>query len=316
MPTQIQIRGATQATQEGRTLASRELDINTTDKRLAVHDGSTAGGIPHTTYADIQNQEYTYAAATGTNSIAITLAKAPAAYAAGQKFAFKAANNNTGSATLNVNSLGAKTLKKISSGAISTLSADDIVSGGIYEATYDGTDLILSGGVGGSSGWKLLQKVTASATGTLSLSSFGSYSAYRITLTNLRPGTNSVYLLMQFNTDTGSNYQYAFQGMDASSATAYTGNGTAQTSMILTRSTMGSGSTNQLGGEILISAPHDTSRHKTIKSMISYDNEGGNMETVHGGGKWVSTSSITSAEFKWESGNFTAQGSITLEGLA
>ena len=148
MPTQVQIRGAAQATQEVRTLASRELDVNTTDKRICIHDGSTAGGIPHVNYADHQNQEFVYAAATGTDAIAISLAIAPAAYQAGQKFCFKAANNNTGSATLNVNSLGAQTLKKKGS-TLETLSADDIIAGGIYTVYYDGTDFIIE--LGGSS---------------------------------------------------------------------------------------------------------------------------------------------------------------------
>lgn len=136
MPTQIQIRGASQATQEARTLATRELDVNTTDKRLAVHDGSTVGGVPHTTWVDVQNNEYTYAAGTGTNSITASLNKAPSAYAAGQSFTFKAENTNTGSVTINWNSLGAVTLKKkdVFSGAISTLSAGDIIAGGVYTA--------------------------------------------------------------------------------------------------------------------------------------------------------------------------------------
>ena len=112
MTKQVQVRGTSQASQESRTLASRELDINTTDSRICIHDGSTAGGVPHVNWRDAQNQEYTYAAASGTNTITITLAKAPAAYQAGQKFVFKAANTNTASATLNVNSLGAKTIKK------------------------------------------------------------------------------------------------------------------------------------------------------------------------------------------------------------
>lgn len=154
MPTQVQIRGAAQATQETRTLASRELDINTTDDRLSVHDGTTVGGIPHLNFKDAQNQEFTYAAATGTDAIAITLSKAPDAYAAGQSFEFKAANNITGSATLNVNSLGAKTIKKVSSGAVEALAADDIVQDGIYRVTYDGTDFILIGAGGGAAGWE------------------------------------------------------------------------------------------------------------------------------------------------------------------
>lgn len=139
MATQVQIRGATQATQESRTLASRELDVNTSDKRICIHDGSTTGGVPHLNFFDAQNQEFVYAAASGTNSLTITLARAPAAYAQGQKFAFKAANTNTGAATLNVNSLGAVAIYKISGGAIVAVAAGDLVQNGIYEVVYSTT---------------------------------------------------------------------------------------------------------------------------------------------------------------------------------
>lgn len=139
MATQVQIRGATQATQEARTLASRELDINTSDKRICIHDGSTAGGVPHLNFFDAQNQEFVYAAASGTDALTITLARAPAAYAQGQKFAFKAANTNTGAATLNVNSLGAVAIYKISGGAIVAVAAGDLVQNGIYEVVYSTT---------------------------------------------------------------------------------------------------------------------------------------------------------------------------------
>lgn len=144
MATQIQLRGAATATQAARTLSSREADIDTTEGRFNIHNGSTAGGIPHANYKDVQNQKWRYAAASGTNTITITLDKAPASYAAGQKFKFKAANTNTGSATLNVNSLGAKTIKKVSGTTITTLDANDIVQNAIYEVTYDGTDFLLA----------------------------------------------------------------------------------------------------------------------------------------------------------------------------
>lgn len=151
MPTQVQIRGTTQATQEGRTLVTRELDVNTTDNRLAVHNGSTAGGVPIPNWIDTQNQEYTYAAASGTNTITASYNKNPTAYATGQRFTFKAAATNTGSATLNINSLGAITIKKkdTASGTITTLSAGDIISGGIYTVFYDSTDFILEAVDGG-----------------------------------------------------------------------------------------------------------------------------------------------------------------------
>lgn len=151
MTTQVQIRGAATATQAARTLAARELDVDTTLSRLNVHNGSTVGGIPHANYKDVQNQEWVYAAASGTDSIAISLSKAPAAYAAGQRFCFKAANTNTASATLNVNSLGAKTIKKVDNGALATLTAGDIVAGAIYVVVYDGTDMLIVSGAGGSS---------------------------------------------------------------------------------------------------------------------------------------------------------------------
>jgi hypothetical protein len=167
MATQRQVRGATQATQEGRTLASRELDINTTDGRMCVHNGSTVGGIPHATYADTQNREWTYAAASGTDTITASMAKAPAAYAAGQGYTFKAANTNTGSATININSLGAKTIKKVSGGSIVTLVAGDIVAGGIYQVNYDGTDMLLSSGGGGGTFATQTDQETGTSTTTL-----------------------------------------------------------------------------------------------------------------------------------------------------
>ena len=58
MATQVQIRGAAQATQEARTLVSRELDVNTTDNRISIHNGSFSGGIRHVNMYDQQNNEF------------------------------------------------------------------------------------------------------------------------------------------------------------------------------------------------------------------------------------------------------------------
>ncbi len=74
---------------------------------------------------------------TGATSPAIT------AYAAGQRFAWIAASNNTTAVTLNVSSLGAKNLYKKSSGGLVALVAKDLISGQVYSATYDGTQFVL-----------------------------------------------------------------------------------------------------------------------------------------------------------------------------
>lgn len=68
---------------------------------------------------EVQKQTWVYAAATGAvNTFAITLTPAPTAYTAGQRFVFKANLANTGTATLNVNGLGAKTINKLGGTAI------------------------------------------------------------------------------------------------------------------------------------------------------------------------------------------------------
>lgn len=151
MSTQVQIRGATQATQEARTLAARELDIDTTNSRLSVHDGSTAGGIKHCTFKDQQNQTFNYASATGTNTLTATFSPAPTSYAAGQLFTFKAENTNTGATTFNANSLGAKNIykKDVGSGTIIALSSGDLIQNGIYAIRYDGTQFQLESTDGG-----------------------------------------------------------------------------------------------------------------------------------------------------------------------
>lgn len=82
-----------------------------------------------------------YAADAGANdSYAVTLSPAPTAYTTGQVVNFKANTANTGAATLNVNSLGAKTIKKLGSIDLST---NDILASQIVSVIYDGTNFQL-----------------------------------------------------------------------------------------------------------------------------------------------------------------------------
>lgn len=83
------------------------------------------------------------ASATGSDAYAITVAPAPTAYVTGQKFTFKADVANTGAATLNVNSLGAKTIKK---NVTVDLATNDIIANSIVTVVYDGTNFQLDNG--------------------------------------------------------------------------------------------------------------------------------------------------------------------------
>lgn len=70
------------------------------------------------------------------DAITVTLASGITAYATGQLFRFIAGAANTGAATMNVNSIGAKAIRKISGGTDVALSAGDIAAGETYLVIY------------------------------------------------------------------------------------------------------------------------------------------------------------------------------------
>ncbi len=120
---------------DGDILANAIVQVvyNGTDMLLMGTDDATRKGV--------QNSSYTYGASSaGSDTYAITLTPAPTAYATGQIFTFYADVANTGTATLNVNGLGAKTLKTATNRDLVT---GDILAGGMYTVVYDGTNFQL-----------------------------------------------------------------------------------------------------------------------------------------------------------------------------
>ena len=89
----------------------------------------------------LRNRNFNYAADAGSNdTYVISLDPAPTAYFAGMEIIFKANTANTDACTINVNSLGAKSIKK----AVSTdLSTNDILAGMLVKVCYDGTNFQL-----------------------------------------------------------------------------------------------------------------------------------------------------------------------------
>lgn len=121
---------------QGADLAANDLKANQIAQ--VIYDG-TNFQLLSPIYGTLgQNGGAIYAADTGSaNAYVVTLSPAPIAYVAGMVVRFKASFQNTGSATLNVNSLGAITLKK----SVSTnLASADIAVGQLVEAVYDGTN--------------------------------------------------------------------------------------------------------------------------------------------------------------------------------
>ena len=84
-----------------------------------------------------------------TDDYACSITPSPGSYVAGAWFWFKANTANTGAATLNLNSLGAKTIKKftaVSPGA--DLANNDIRAGQWVHVVYDGTNFQILSAVG------------------------------------------------------------------------------------------------------------------------------------------------------------------------
>jgi len=88
--------------------------------------------------SELQAGSYSYAADAGNNdTYVITLDPAPTALTTGMRVWFKANTANTGACTLNVNGLGAVSLKSLHD---QDPQNDYIEAGSIVEVVYDGTN--------------------------------------------------------------------------------------------------------------------------------------------------------------------------------
>jgi len=134
----------------------------------------------------------------GTNTITLAAGSALTAYAAGDFFVFKAGGTNTGAATINIDSVGAKTIQK----NLVALVAGDIQQNDIVAIYYDGTQfqmispartpVLTAGGIAGAS----VAIATASTRGSVEFATdaetiTGSSTSLALTPANLQAMTGS-----------------------------------------------------------------------------------------------------------------------------
>lgn len=127
----------TALTKDGQTTPTANIPMGTF-KITGLGAGSAATDAAQ--YGQLQAGATTLATVTGTDTLVGALTPALTAYVAGNLFSFVAANTNTGAATININSLGAKSITKQ---GLTALAAGDIVSGQISLIEYDGTQFQL-----------------------------------------------------------------------------------------------------------------------------------------------------------------------------
>ena len=107
-------------------------------KLTGLVDGTAA--TDSATVSQIQSAYGTFLTASGTNTITATVSPSLTAYAVGQIFAFVAAATNTGAATINISSLGAKSITRLGATA---LIAGDLIINSVAFIVYDGTQFQL-----------------------------------------------------------------------------------------------------------------------------------------------------------------------------
>ena len=172
------VEEATQAEYDARTAAGSTL------ARLAVNPSTVRGILYHDYALD----------AAGSDTYAITVTPAPTAYTTGDVYTFKAGTVNTGAATLNVNSLGAKSIKKNNT---ETLADGDIAAGQIVQVAYDGTSMQMVSPVGA-------QPVGSAVSGSISHSSTTTENVDNVVTTTFLPKTITVHYFLQGNEESGT----------------------------------------------------------------------------------------------------------------
>jgi hypothetical protein len=124
---------STCVTKDGQTIPTANLPMGTF-KLTNLGVGSAA--TDSATLGQVQASTTKLITVSGTDTITGTLSPALAAYATGQMFYFVAGATNTSAVTLNIDSLGAKSVTRHGSTA---LVAGDILSGEVCVVVYDGT---------------------------------------------------------------------------------------------------------------------------------------------------------------------------------
>ncbi len=149
--TRRQMRRGTAAEIAAATPALAEPGYDTTNKRMVVGDGSTAGGIMIPNSVDIQKAAFTAAVAGGTaNALTISTARNPSTLDVLTFVRVKITTDNTGAATLAWGSLPPTAIKKYVGASKVDPAAGDLKAGKIVHFDFDGTDYVIFSDGGGS----------------------------------------------------------------------------------------------------------------------------------------------------------------------
>lgn len=129
------------ATNISGTAASLTAGNVTTNANLSGVVVSSGSNVTTPGKADVMQSSFFCSDAAANDTYACNLSPAITAYVTGAHYRFKANTLNTGTASLNLNSLGAKTIVKVPGGITTVLATGDILAGQWVDVVYDGTNM-------------------------------------------------------------------------------------------------------------------------------------------------------------------------------
>lgn len=192
MSTQTQIRRDTATNLNAATPAAGELGADLTNLRLRLGNGLLLGGMNLPNQRDMIGNPWNSGTTSGTDTYTMALLIPLVALAAGQQFDVKIGTTNTTSATLNIDSSGAKGIKKRdSTGALIDVAAGDLRSGNVYQLWYDGTVYQILGGLAAaSSNETFILSQSASNSAQIDFTLPGGYDYYRVDIKDWNTSTD------------------------------------------------------------------------------------------------------------------------------
>jgi hypothetical protein len=261
------------------------------------------------------------------NAYTITTNIAFTAYATGLMVAFKANHVNTGAATLNVNSIGAKALRTQDDAA---LQPGQIANNGQYFAKYDAA-------ANGSAGAWLLQNpsvplmelprllvsgsVSDAAALEIVLTSYTAYRGLLVRLINFVPATDAANLGLRVSTNAGasynagaSDYRYAYSVALDSTTTVSATVSQAATEIQLAASVSNTAAEGGAIAEITIMNQTATGIWPTVRWNTSIVDDSGRLRMLTGSGTRQTAQDTDAVQFLFSSGNI-ASGTWALYGL-
>jgi hypothetical protein len=257
-----------------------------------------------------------YASTGSANAYVMTPDVALGAYVLGERYSFRASFANTGPATLNISSLGATSIKKMTALGKADLAPGDIQAGQPVTVEYDGTHLVLV--TASPSRLELIQVQTASSSATLDFESGfdGTYRELLFVLTSIRPAADAQNLWVRVKSGGSyltSAYHYHIQAL-SSAANGYNAASNTNDAKIIVSSATGNAAAEGLSGRVEVLDPANASMGKVVQGQIG-GRDGNTVAYMNlFSGSNDGTGALQGVRFMFGSGNIAA-GTIAQYGL-